>query len=454
MYINKVISYKNAWDTIKERYSSDILDIESGVDVIFRDSSDSSDSSRVREKNSRRDAWEFFMYERGWNGNQNGYYSPEGVRINLTLLGVIKNKISVAIPYSTFHSVSAWLFEKSTVAIKYNIIEIPIILYPIENFHRETKRIFLFDSFESILNQLSMLSPLSHQYPFLVFGYADTPPVNGVEVIELLSKENINNENLVIDRCIEFPPEYHQAGLGILNYFGTYLREQYPDENASVRIEQKGLHVRLIVETEDGKSEVIDKALHEYELIISGDEIPEKFAKSDKLILDLRNELRIANIRIESQRDLIEYQGGNINRLIEIIGSGLAQKNNFSVDFKPTISISNNVNINQFVSSALGGVSELIEKTHEGDEIHHALKELEKSLISIESDNEKSSVRRSPAMSRFTRFIDKVTEAGSSFNLAMKKLDKGWEVFSDLANRYNKLAEWCGLPKVPSVVLK
>ncbi|HCR3201121.1 TPA: hypothetical protein ON439_003426 [Morganella morganii] len=452
MYINKVISYKNAWGTIQTKCNSEISDIESGLEELFTKISNSSTSSK---KTSLRESWEILMRNKGWSENKRIYYSPEGVKINLSRLGVIKNRISAAIPYVRFDSMSRWLFEQSAMAVKYNFVEVPIIVFPVADFIKKGNQYIIgFEHFESILSQIYMLSPLSLQYPFLILGYSDIPPENEIEVIEISSSVDIDDGSLVINRCIEFSPEYHQAGLGILNYFGTYLREQYPDEDATVKIEQKGLHVRLIVKTADGKSEVIDKALHEYELIMSGSESPERFAKSDKLVLDLKNELRIANVRIESQRDLICHKDININRLLEIIGNGLMQKNQVLVDFKPEISISNNMNVNQFVSSALGGISELIENIPEHDEMHSVLKELENSLISIESDNDAISVRRSPAMSKFTRFMNKVTEAGSGFNLAMKNVDKGWEVFSDLANRYNKLADWCGLPKIPSVFLK
>lgn len=93
------------------------------------------------------------------------------------------------------------------------------------------------------LEQLEMLAPLSHQYPFLVIGYSNHNVSIAPEIIELESDSYVERDNSVIDRCIQFPPEYHQAGLDILNYFGTYLREQYPEENASVRIEHRALRL-------------------------------------------------------------------------------------------------------------------------------------------------------------------------------------------------------------------
>jgi hypothetical protein len=261
------------------------------------------------------------------------------------------------------------------------------------------------------------------------------------------------NENKV-ERSIHFAPEYHQAGLDILNFFGTYLREQYPKENASVKIEQHGLKVKMVIETEDGKTETIEKALHEYELIITGVESPAKFSQNEMLILELKNELRIAQFRLESQKDLIGMQNGRIDQLLNIVGEGLSQKNQVMVDFKPNISLSNSVVINQDIAAALSNVNELISEIPQTSNACSALKELENSLSEFETSNDSESVRRSPAMSKFKRFIDKVNDNGSEFNEAIDKIDSGWEIFSELAGKYNKLAKWCCLPVVPSALIK
>jgi len=37
---------------------------------------------------------------------------------------------------------------------------------------------------------------------------------------------------------------------------------------------------------------------------------------------------------------------------------------------------------------------------------------------------------------------------------ALDKVEDGIEIAQDLAGKYNKIAEWCGMPVVPSVFLK
>lgn len=452
MYIDKIISYKNSWDIVSEKYASEILDIKSALDT-FITGQNHTDSNL--ERLNPRDFWEKILYDKGWELTDRTHYSGDGRRINLSRLGPIKNGLSASFPFGGFDHISRWLFQQSTLAVKHGVINIPIMLLPVREFARALENTWMRrETFEMDLGQLEMLAPLSHQYPFLVIGYSNQARFDAPEIFELESDAYVESSNPIIDRCIEFPPEYHQAGLDILNYFGTYLREQYPEENASVKIEQQGLRVRLIIETEDGRTETIEKALHEYELIVTGAEPPERFAKSDKLILELRNELRIAQFRLESQQDIIGMQNSRIDQLLTIVGNGLSQKSQMMIDFKPLITLSNHLSINKDISAALGHVNELMEELPSSTDAYFALKELEGSLSSIENDNDPESVRRSPAMSKFKRLIDKVIDNSSALNSAIKKAESGWEIFSELAEKYNKVAEWCGLPVVPSALIK
>ncbi len=70
---------------------------------------------------------------------------------------------------------------------------------------------------------------------------------------------NLSRSNS-IERCIEFPPQYQQAGIGILSYFSSYLSQQYPNSSARVKIEQNGTSVRMIIEAEDGTLETVEKS--------------------------------------------------------------------------------------------------------------------------------------------------------------------------------------------------
>ncbi|MCP4023838.1 MAG: pentapeptide repeat-containing protein, partial [Desulfobacteraceae bacterium] len=78
------------------------------------------------------------------------------------------------------------------------------------------------------------------------------------------------NDRDFINRSIEFPPEYKQAGISILNYFSEVLKTKYPDTNATVQIKQDGLKVIMTIDPGDGNKEIIEKALDEYGLVVRG----------------------------------------------------------------------------------------------------------------------------------------------------------------------------------------
>ncbi len=336
---------------------------------------------------SAREDWNKALYDKGWELKENTLYTPDGRRVFMGRMGAIKNEVSASIPIGRIEHISRWLFQQSALAVKLGIIKLPVMFMPMRSYASSIDQSWLSSrTFEADYSQIELLSPLSHQFPFLIIGYSNQALLIEPELIEIESDSYVEPSNSIVDRCIEFPPEYHQAGLDILNYFGTYIREQYPEENASVKIEQQGLNVRLLIETESGKSEIVEKALHEYELIVTGVEPPEKFAKSDKLVLELRNELRIAQFRLQSQQDMIGLQNNRIDKLLDLVGVGLSSKNNICVDISPQVSMTNNLQVNHNVISALGSLGELIELVPPSSNFGLALKELEGSLESIEKN--------------------------------------------------------------------
>lgn len=445
MYINGVISFKGAWEFVTGNNGAelqDALDIIGGILSLPVDG-----ELRV----GYRELWEREFHKRKWIDIDRGNYEVGGRRVNFRRMGSSKNGVCVSFPLGMMDGLSRWIFQQGALAVRLGLVKVPILLVPMRSFGRTLEHpLFRRDSFEANLSQLEMLSPLSHQYPFLIVGYSNEKSIDGPEVTEILPDVLLEQVNSVIDRSIVFTSEYHQAGLDILSYFGTYLREQYPQESASVKIEQQGLTVRMIIETESGRSEIVEKALHEYELIVTRAAPPEKFATNDKLILELKNELRIAQFRLESQQDIMGLQNARFDKLLDMVGIGLSNKNTVMIDFKPDISLVSTVQVNCDIASALGGLNELLEGIPSASPAHLAFKELEGSLVSVEKCNDPDIVRKSPAMSKFRRVIESALQKGTEINTALDKVESGWEIFKDVAGKYNKIAEWCGLPQVPS----
>jgi len=119
---------------------------------------------------------------------------------------------------------------------------------------------------------------------------------------------NIRVTSNTIIKSIEFSPEYYQAGMSILTYFGNIVSQRFPDAGIKIKIEQENLNVRMIIQTQEGKKHIIEKVLYEYGLVIQGKMAIEDFSHDQIEILDLRSQLRLAHVQLENQRELLRVK--------------------------------------------------------------------------------------------------------------------------------------------------
>ncbi|MCL4771639.1 MAG: hypothetical protein KJZ76_15050, partial [Burkholderiaceae bacterium] len=401
--------------------------------------------------------WEKALFDLRWNLNDQTYYSPAGKRVHLGSLGPSKNGISVQLNFGNPSWFHRWLFSQGALAVRYAQVRIPVLVAPMREFDRRDDRqnriLGSLAYFEYLKDQLETLAPLSSTFPFLILGVSDQQPLLPPTLSELPSDPNITTERVVIDRCIEFPREYHQAGLGILNYFGTFLRENYPDREAKVRIEQQGLTVRMTVETTDGNVETIEKALRDYELVVTGRAKPEAITTNERVILDIRNELRIAQFRIESQQDIIDVQNRRIDKLMDAIAQSLhaSQNRPIEIQVNPTFNNSNAAAPYSDISAVLNSVYELLESLPPTEEAHMVLNDLTGSLEAVESESDPEKLKNSPGVTKLGRFLRRFADGNEALSKAVSNVEKGQQIVGDMARTYNKLASFCGLPTIPLV---
>ncbi len=57
-------------------------------------------------------------------------------------------------------------------------------------------------------------------------------------------------------------------------------------------------------------------------------------------------------------------------------------------------------------------------------------------------------------MKRLGGFIKKMDDTNTRIGKVIKTMDKCIGYAQDLAGYYNKIADWCGMPHVPSIFLK
>ena len=452
MHIVQVVSYLGAWKKVKNNHQAELSDIVAAATnyytgkVKFEPGEERPGASRA--------LWEKALYDFNWLINDQTYFSPAGRRVHLGSLGPTKNGISVQINFGNQTWFHRWLFSQGSLAVRYAGVKVPILIAPMKEFdRREERRMGQLSYFEFLRDQLETLAPLSSTFPFLILGVSDQQSLCEIEVFEIASDPNITTERVVVDRCIEFPPEYHQAGLGILNYFGVFLRENYPERDAKVKIEQHGLKVRMIVETSDGDTEVVEKALHDYELVMSGRAKPEAISNNDKVILDLKNELRITQFRLESQQDIIDVQNRRIDKLLTVIGNSLeaSSRRPITIEVSPTFQNSLSVTCNQDIGAALTDIYDLIDSLSPSDEAHMVLTDLAGSLEAVEKESNPEKVKTSPAIGKLRRLLERVTNGNDALGTAISNIEKGGDLIANLAKNYNKIACWCGLPNIPLV---
>ena len=464
----KVLSYMNSWELVNNKYPLALNSLKSALNRYS-----SNDIQIVRENgqiaNSSRALWEKALFDEGWNITEQSIYTNTGRKKSVRMVGPMRDGLAAQVAYSSPDCLSRWLFNYATIGVKYGLVDVPILIVPLEDelsVDERKRPLNRMNNFEHYQEQLDFLSPLSVSHPFLIIGYSNQSSLSDIDIdidIDIFELESevtfVDSEsNVVINRNIEFPPEYHQAGMGILLFFSTYLSENYPSQNATVRIEQNGLNVRMVIESVDGSSEVIEKALHEYELIMSGCENVTKFTHNEKLILDLRSEVRIAKYRIESQQDIISLQNtklhkneSRIDTLLNLVGEGLKKESSIiNVQVNPCIQNNTVVTFNSDISSSLGCLEELADIIPKDDQVCLPVLDLTKSLQQIESENNPDTVRSSSAMAKFLRLIDKLSDTNSSIRKAIDTTQQGVEVVVELVAKYNKIASWCGLPCVPT----
>lgn len=356
-----------------------------------------------------------------------------------------------------------WLYTLAPIATRNGFTDIPVAAIMLSETEELLmgRRSMMGAQFERTFDELIAISPLSHNNPFVLLGLSEN--IGQIQVIELESEVDIELTQIVVNRCIEFPLEYHQAGLGILNYFGTVLREKYPDHKAKVKIEQDGLKVRLIIESENGDREIIEKALQEYELVVRGEAMPESLFESRAKVLELKSELRIAQVRIEGQRDIIAYQGQELATLKQIIGHSLSgtTPQPIHISVSPVIHVTNSnansnivdIEIGQSVSELICHVQDLAAHAITDPSVQLRLLDLEEALNAVINKKDAEDVRKSGGVQKLKKFIDEANDTASAVSTFLSKLSDGVGVIQRLARRYNQIAEWCGAPQVPSLLI-
>lgn len=267
-----------------------------------------------------------------------------------------------------------------------------------------------------------------------------------------------NNDYRYIRRSIKFPPEYYQAGIQILNYFGTVLKKKYPSQEATVRIEQEGMKVTMIIDPIEGDKEIIEQALDDYGLVITGQLPPDEFTDNRQLLTELKYELKLAEARIEAQRDLLQYQRTDIAELKHLIHTALSNPSPIQIEATAIKKLGHDYNLYFDFHSQVSNIQEALKKIQpllasDSDEAM-TIQELQESLEKIKHNDSKEEISKSTSMSKVRKLLIEMGDENSNIGKTVKGFKKGAEIVQSIASVYNSIAQWCGLPLVPKAFLK
>ena len=135
-----------------------------------------------------------------------------------------------------------------------------------------------------------------------------------------------------ISRSITFSLQYYQAGLSILNYVGTILRQRYPDSPIKVRVEQdqrpNHVIVRLLVEAPDEMRATIERDLELYGLVVAEKMTPEELLPDPMDVQALRHKLDLTQTELRTTREhllSVQRSGHLLQERITSLGTDVAE---------------------------------------------------------------------------------------------------------------------------------
>lgn len=472
MYINDVISFMGAWEKIQLQHPDVFDNIYDLLPILEKKIFDANSNLNEKDENySYMPIGNLINLETEAELNRIGweylFINTKSKKELIKNLGVSKNlcfiKTGLGGP-SSLSGVMRWIFSDIAYISKIKEISIPVLLLfnissnfvksRINEFDQDEKRFKSLYSLKSLKESLRRISPLNFDHPFLILGIGLDELQ--VDVLEIDQDTSIKHEqNIKIDRCITFEPEYYQAGLSILNYFGTVLRDKYPEQNATVRIEQHDLNVRMVIQSENGNIETIEKALHEYELLLKGETSPDEFAISPLKAIELKNQLNLVKFQVESQKEIIALQNGQILDLKQIVDKALSPISHSPVTIINQLHNSQSTVINHKaeISKSNDDLEELIDLA-DSDALKNKLAMIQNALeVNRNSDNSED-IKDSNGMKKLAKFLKEANEVGTEANDLAEKGGKALDLLKSLGRRYNSIAEWCGMPVIPSLFVK
>jgi hypothetical protein len=134
------------------------------------------------------------------------------------------------------------------------------------------------------------------------------------------------------------------------------------------------------------------------------------------------------------------------------------------IEFKPQIHIETRAishseanpqfNFTIQLSSLQGSLNELRDEVAEVQpQLVEEIDEVAKRLEKLEASQSPEKVKNSGAMNKLRRFLEGVNDTSTALGKTVQNIKGGVKIAQDIAKHYNKIADWCGMPHVPKILL-
>lgn len=438
MFVTTVISYQKAWDTLMADSESPLADINYALEMFNADNLSKRHVTKIFRGNSDGQpiltaslplALTYFLSRKKWKTlpDLDSYqeFKPFGIK-NLIFKGGACVKLISTYKESHF---SNWLIYETPIIYCSGVSKVCVLLVPerdVSVIVQDKDKLFTLEKSRELLRKLS---PLKSNAPFAILGFSIKKQQFEPDIYEIQpSERSLHSNTISVVRSIEFSEAYLNSGIRILSEFCEHLRKLHPNDDVKVKIEQRGLQVNLIVDTFGSDPVKISKALNDY-----GNEIS------------------------EARGSCANYPGDGMSKeLLRTLQMALQnrQSQNVHVIANAESSAKSVIKINQNVSGVLGSINEILDALGMSSKMKSELQEIRSGLSKLENIQEPVEVRTSGSMNRLRRLVEGLNDGNSSIRKALESVESSFELARDLGEKYNKLADWCGMPQIPKFFFK
>ncbi len=190
--------------------------------------------------------------------------------------------------------------------------------------------------------------------------------------------------------------------------------------------------------------------LHDYRYLLTLEEkkiFSERCRKSLKLVDVSRLLDGVDDKRRKKSRRRREMGNINVNPRIVVENNSVNNNQNTnSIQNEITIEIKNSINELQ------GSINDLKDEiVYERAEFERDFEKIENSLQKLNSATTRDEIVKTGVLNKVKRFLEELQDSDSELGKVVKGIKYGAGIVKEIGQKYNKIAQWCGLPVIPLI---